>query len=91
MGPATDKHNNTFNVIFQLKGSVSILKSTGTLFVYHLLIDKCTPYSVGINVFTLFKLSIYIDLEEACKGGTKYPVHLKVNRQMSLIYWQISP
>ena len=28
---------------------------------------------------------------EACIGGTKYPISLEVNRQISLINWQISP
>ena len=28
---------------------------------------------------------------EACIGGTIYPIFLEVNRQVSIINWQISP
>ena len=54
---------------------------------------------VRIEKFKLSLLSCTLSEEnerrrsanEACIGGSKYPISLQVNRQVSLINWHISP
>ena len=56
------------------------------------LISSGNARDAGYHYRTLVAMAGSIDISEACIGwGTKYPISLEVNRQISIINRQISP